>query len=129
MAKNITNTGGSVHVKFNHLPAIANAIPGLASDLIGKALQDTAARALPLTPVVTGHLKNSQHMSYKPGDLHGSISWGADYAAFVNFGTRFMDPRAPGPATKGFATQAVTEVVAALGPEIDKIAKAIEDAE
>lgn len=44
-------------------------------------------------PVITGNLKRSQQIHFGDNGLEGVVSFTADYAAYVEFGTRFKGGR------------------------------------
>ena len=90
MARN----GVSIRVRFNDLPDIASELAGDAGMIVDKFLTDVDADATMNAPVRTGHLKNARNREPK------RVHWYADYAAYVDMGTRFM------PAN-GFVTNAV----------------------
>lgn len=76
--------GMGIRVKFNDLPNIAGELAGEAEKIIDKFLTDVDADATMNAPVDTGHLKNARTREPR------RIAWNADYAAYVNFGTRRM---------------------------------------
>jgi HK97 gp10 family phage protein len=79
------SAGVTIRVKFNRLGDIARELPEAAETIVDKFLTDVDADATINTPVDTGYLKNSKVRE------KNRIAWGADYAAYVNFGTRFME--------------------------------------
>lgn len=88
----------------NDLPLIPTRLRSAVADVNNRAMFRTIAIADPRTPVETGNLKNAKAVTpASPGDLVSEIHWTADYAGFVNGGTRFM-------AARPFATSAVEEV-------------------
>ena len=76
--------GVSIRVKFNDCAAVADELKAGAEEIIDKFLTDVDADATMNAPVRTGHLKNARNR--EPRRIH----WYAAYAAFVNYGTRFM---------------------------------------
>jgi len=99
-----------VLVRLNRLPEIAAALPGAARDLVDKTLLDIEATATANCPVETGNLKNNR--SRTPN----SVRWNAHYAAYVNFGTRYM-------AARPFVTNAVNAVMPSAQQAADEIAR------
>ena len=83
-------------VKSNNLPKIAARVPEAVDLAIDKFLSDVDANATADTPVDEGYLKNSKQREKR------RIYWGANYAAYVNFGTIHM-------AAQPFASDAVAK--------------------
>ena len=72
----------------NNLPKLAaEAIPE-GIKIVHKAAFDIEGNAKLVVPVDTGNLKNSIQSFFENGGLTGVINAGADYAAYVEFGTR-----------------------------------------
>lgn len=76
---------------MNKLPDASSNLRTAVNDVIDKFITDVDSLATPNVPVDTGKLKNSKEVEL--GDLNGKIAWTAEYAAFVNDGTRYMAPR------------------------------------
>lgn len=93
----------TVRIKTNNLGRIAAKVPLAVGDILTKGVHDIDAHATAATPVDTGKLKNSKEVEIGNGGLENKISWSAEYAGFVNFGTRKM-PAQP------FASDAVEKV-------------------
>lgn len=78
-----------VQVKSNRFGELARRLPNLA----GQAVRLTAAlivqRAAMVAPVDTGALRNSV-ASVQTGPMAAAVYVGVAYAAFVEFGTRYM---------------------------------------
>lgn len=91
-------SGVTIRVKFNNLGAIAAAMPDAVDLVLEKFIIDVDADAAVNTPVDQGYLKNSREVGGK------RIYWPAHYAAYQNFGTRFM-------AARPFATNAVDKAM------------------
>ncbi len=107
------NRGVSVRVRFNNLDKVAAAVPREVETIITKGMHDIDAHATAATPVDTGKLANSK--SVEIDGMKGRIHWSAEYAAYVNFGTRKM-------AAQPFATDAAEKVV----PSIEAALKELE---
>ena len=95
MAGTSRGKGGiTIRVKFNDCAKLAGELAGEVDTIIDKFLTDVDADATMNAPVRTGHLKNARNREDR------RIHWYADYAAYVDQGTRFM-------AANGFVTNAV----------------------
>ena len=82
-------------IVYNKLPEIANKIPELVSRELRRAAFATEAGAKVRAPVDTGNLRASIFTEgAEPGSLRMIVAVGAEYGAFVEFGTRYMAPRA-----------------------------------
>jgi HK97 gp10 family phage protein len=86
--------GVTIRVRFNDCAKVAGELKDGADAIVDKFLADVDADATENAPVRTGHLKNAKEREAR------RIHWTADYAAYVNYGTRFM-------AANGFVTNAV----------------------
>lgn len=94
----------SVTILKNDLPLIPTRFRAAVADANNLAMFKTVEIADPRTPVETGNLLNAKRLTpASPGNLVSEIHWTAEYAMFVNGGTRFM-------AAQPFATSAVEEV-------------------
>lgn len=93
--------GVSIRVKFNNIDDIAAKLPNEVGDIITKGIHDIDAHATANTPRDTGKMANSK--SVEVNGTSGRIHWSAEYAAYVNFGTRKM-------AAQPYATDAVEKV-------------------
>ena len=92
-----------IDVKFNDFPKIAKKLPKAVGTIMTKGTHDIEAHADSQTPVDTGNLKSSKSTSITDGGLDNTISWSADYAGHVNYGTRNQ-------AAQPFATDAAEKV-------------------
>lgn len=92
-----------IRIKSNRLGEIASKLPQVVGDVLTKGIHDIDAHATAQTPVDTGNLMNSKQVEINDGGLACKISWSAEYAAYVNFGTRSM-------AAQPFASDAVEKV-------------------
>lgn len=54
---------------------------------------DMEKRAMRKVPYKTGHLKRSIGLEVSAADLKGTVGASAEYAGYVEKGTRFMSPR------------------------------------
>jgi HK97 gp10 family phage protein len=73
------------------IPALIGESEAKASMIIRKAAFDILADAHRTVPVKTGHLKASGNV--EADGLTATIRFDADYAAYVELGTRHMPPR------------------------------------
>ncbi len=103
---------GSIRIKFNNLDEVAAKVPEAVEDIVTKGVHDIDAHATANTPVDTGKLKNSK--SVEIDGMKGRISWSAEYAAFVNFGTRKM-------AAQPFATDAAEKVFPSIEAALQEL--------
>lgn len=62
-----------------------------ASSILKKHVSKCADKSMKLVPVDTGTLKRSQKVNLKP--MQGTISYNTNYAAYVEYGTRFMQAK------------------------------------
>jgi HK97 gp10 family phage protein len=97
-----------LRVKMNKLPDVqANLKPSV--EAAGEKYLDEVDRiASGTVPVDTGNLKNSKTRS------KGRIAWTAEYAGFVNYGTRFM-------SAQPFATDASEKALPQLQQALSEI--------
>lgn len=103
-----TTAGVTIIVRSNKLAAIAAALPDAVEMVLEKFMLDVDADATAHTPVDSGNLKNSR----QPSKFR--IYWPAHYAAYVNFGTRFM-------AARPFASDAVDRALPGLEAALDDL--------
>ena len=99
---------------FNHLSAIANAVPGATKQVVVKTAFDIQAGAASSAPVDTGFLRNSIYTVTADGSTYGQgggpthkdsyllppvgeaeettayVAVGANYGIYVEMGTRYM---------------------------------------
>jgi HK97 gp10 family phage protein len=99
-----------VRVRLNRLPEITAALPSAGTFLVDKTLTDVEVRATDACPVDTGNLRNNR------GRDQNRIHWRAHYAAYVNFGTRYM-------VARPFVTNAVNAVMPTAQEAADEIAR------
>lgn len=85
--------GASIRIVNNRLGEMRAKLPQATELAIDKFLADVDMYASARTPRRTGYLANARSRG------KGWIQWDALYAAFVNFGTRYM-------AARPFATDA-----------------------
>ena len=76
-------------VTYDKIGEIVKKFPDLASAVVKKTASDIVADAQHEAPVRTGNLKNSIKMKMET-DHRAVINVGAEYGAFVEFGTRKM---------------------------------------
>ena len=89
----------------NRLPGMARQFPGHVRDATRRALLEVVAIADPLTAVDTGALRANKTI----GD--DSVTWGQDYAGYIEWGTVRTSPR---PFARPAAEAAMPGYVAAL---------------
>lgn len=77
-------------VIYNRLPAVAAQAGPMVAKALAKTAYDTEAEAKSLAPRDTGYLANSI-MAEETGPLKWRVYANADYALFVEVGTRRMD--------------------------------------
>lgn len=80
--------GIAFDVVANDFPAMANALPGDADDLVQTATFNIFATAQELVPVRDGFLKGSGKPDFEDGV--GYVYYTMEYAAYVEFGTTRM---------------------------------------
>ena len=85
-------------VVYNHFPSMPPKMRKAVSRRIQTAVQRVESDAKGRAPVDTGNLRNSIRHSMQ-GELTGVVNENAEYAAYVEFGTRYT-PAQPhlGPA-------------------------------
>lgn len=99
--------GGARIVKtFNNFERIAERFEPAVQDGLVLAGAGTLRRSRPLTPVRTGHLRNSAQLEVQR--LVVIVFWHATYAAYQEFGTR------RGIRPKHFATESAEQEMQAL---------------
>lgn len=76
-------------VVMNDLPNIIAGLEDKAAQIVGKAALDLEAQMKVRTPVDTGFLRGSIQ-ARKLGPAHWRVTVGAEYGAYVNYGTRFQ---------------------------------------
>lgn len=81
----------TVIVRGNRIPEIRGEARRRAEEAVAKAVFDIEARAKAAAPVKTGFLKSSIQGS--TSGLQGRVDAQAEYAVFVEFGTRRMSAR------------------------------------
>lgn len=86
-------TGVTVKVVSNRLPAVSAAIRPLVVAEVQRATYDVEARAKQIVPVKTGNLRRSIHSVFENGGLRGIVGPSVLYGKFVEFGTRRMAAR------------------------------------
>lgn len=89
----MANTGVTVRVVSNRLPAISAALRPAVATEVKKATFDIEARAKARTPVLTGTLRRSIASVFSNGGLTGTVGPSVGYSRFVEFGTRRMGAR------------------------------------
>lgn len=94
-----------VKIKMNKLPEASAKLREAVKEAQEKFLDDVENLATATVPVDTGKLKGSKERS------EGRIAWTAEYAAYVNFGTRHM---APQPFASDAVEKAEPTLIAAL---------------
>lgn len=75
-----------IRVTFNRFDEIAGKFEPIVQDGLVLAANNTLRRSRPLTPVRTGHLRNSAQIEISR--LVVVVFWMAAYAAYQEFGTR-----------------------------------------
>lgn len=79
----------TARVIFNRLPEKARGLQGIAQMIVMKTANDIMGTATTTAPRVTGHLAGSN--SVVPiGPTEYEVQNTAEYAAYVNFGTRYQ---------------------------------------
>lgn len=71
----------------------ADTLTERASLVVRKTAFDTAADAQAFAPVDTGFLRNSVGVEVTNGGLRAEVAATANYAPFIEYGTRFMGPK------------------------------------
>lgn len=73
------------------IPAITEMVQAEATKLVHKATLNILSDSRTRVPVKTGNLKNSGRVELSPGK--GVVTYSANYAYFVEGGTRSMAPK------------------------------------
>lgn len=79
-------------IRYNRIPEIVARFPGEVRAAVAKTALDVEADAKALCPVITGALKGS--IKAEVEGFRAEIAPHKDYAAYVEFGTYKMAPRA-----------------------------------
>lgn len=79
-------------IRHDRIDELTRKIPEEVERVVASVALGMEADAKMEAPVDTGYLRNSISSS-KIGLAEYEVRAGADYASFVNFGTRFMAPR------------------------------------
>lgn len=80
-------------IVYNKMPALAAGARPVVDRALAKAAFDVEVLAKVLAPVDTGNLMNSIAAD-KVADLRWRVTANAEYAIYVELGTRHMDPQA-----------------------------------
>lgn len=75
------------------IPGILSNAERYADQVIRKGAYDILGRSQSDVPVRTGNLKTSGHVDTEAGGLRATIGYSAEYAAYVELGTRRMPAR------------------------------------
>lgn len=75
------------------IQAVARAEAEAAREIVKKAAGDVQAAAMRIVPVDTGNLKRSIMVDIAPGGMSAEVTANADYAAYVEYGTRYKAAR------------------------------------
>jgi HK97 gp10 family phage protein len=102
------STSIKVNIKKNKLPTASATLDKAVKDIVQKYLSDVDNLATPNVPVDTGELKNSKVIE------ENRIAWTAEYAAFVNDGTRYQ-------AAQPFATDATEKALPPLNEALAQV--------
>ena len=102
----------TIRVKFNKFPDVAAELPREFDKIVDKFLTDVEGDATQFAPVRTGHLKNARTRE------KNRVTWHADYAAYVNFGTRYM-------AAQPFVSNAVEANLPGAEAAVEDLARRI----
>lgn len=97
-----------INIKMNKLPSSAEALQAAVDDVVDKYISEVDTIASGTVPVDTGKLKNSKEIS------KGRIAWTAEYAGYVNFGTRYQ-------AAQPFASDASEKALPALTSALSEV--------
>lgn len=79
-------------IVYNNLPKLSDEARQRASVIVRNAAFEVEAYAKQVVPVDTGNLRNSIHTTME-GELTAKVGTHVGYAAYVEFGTRWMAPR------------------------------------
>lgn len=82
-----------VTIEFDHIPQFSEAMGDAVGRAVRKAAFDIEARAKKYSPVRTSKLKNSNYTDPDVGPYEAYVGNSAEYADYVNFGTRYMEAR------------------------------------
>ncbi len=103
----------TIDVVRNDFPRIGGKLGRHVEDTVAWAVMQTVAVAAPLTPVDTGALR--ANVSTQVSGESGTVTWGQEYAAYVEMGTYKMAPQPfAGPAVDQVGPQFVARL-ATLG--------------
>lgn len=83
----------TLRVVSNHLPEAQALVHRALVETVAETAYDVEARAKMLAPVRTGTLRRSIHTVIEHGGLRATVGPSVSYAAFVEFGTRYMAAR------------------------------------
>lgn len=86
-------TGLTVRVVYNRLPAAETAIHTAVVEQVKRSTYDVEARAKEVVPVDTGTLRRSIHSIFENGGLRGVVGPSVDYGIWVEVGTRHQGAR------------------------------------
>lgn len=103
----------SVHVRRNEFPRFARMLPDKVDRAVAKAAADVEAQAKIRAAVDTGFMRASIHAE-KVGTGHHRVVVGAEYAQYVEFGTRHM-------AAQPFLRPAFDAVIPRLRQALERI--------
>lgn len=82
-------------LEFSHLGTIAAELQGKAASVVKKTAFDLEAHAKAVVPVDTGNLKNSIETTIESGGLTATVTAGAEYGIYVEYGTARGGPAQP----------------------------------
>ena len=94
----MADTGVTVRVVSNRIPAMPAAIKAAVSAEVGKTAFQIEADAKALVHVITATLQRSIHtvgpdgQPWKPGDMTAKVGPSADYGVYEEFGSRGRGP-------------------------------------
>lgn len=107
----------NVVVRVNRLPAIGSAARGRVAAAVGAAVGRAAKRAQAAAPVDTGYHRSKIEARHEPGALEGAVYAGADYALYLERGTRTRVARPHvGPAAEAERDALTADVGKAFAP-------------
>ena len=101
----------SIRVVFDHVPQASDAVHAAVVDAVAETAYGVEARGKQLCPVDTGTLRRSIHTVLSKGGLRAVVGPSADYAEYVEFGTRYM-------AARPYMRPAAASVLRTLVPTI-----------
>jgi len=93
------------------IPGMISKAERYADEVIRKGAHDVLGRSQSAVPVRTGNLKTSGHV--ETGHLSATIAYSADYAEYVELGTRRMGAR---PFLRPAFEQVAPQIIRALHP-------------